>query len=184
MLATRRSFLASLVLLGTGLDARVAQATLARGLTLDELVGRSARGVIATPLEAHCAWATFGRSDVIVTETRVRVEEALLGTAPSELLVRVLGGSIGDMGMRVDGQAELRLGKTGVLFLTPPVGERDFVVGAAQGHYPLTHAERDVARLTPSPRLPRLLKPDGSAVQRLSGRTIAEAHDLVRAVRR
>jgi hypothetical protein len=184
MLATRRHFLASLLLLGQGLAARVAHGALARGLTLDELVRESARAVIATPLEARCDWATFGQSAVIVTETRIRVEEALLGSAPAELLVRVLGGSIGDEGMRVDGQPELRLGKAGVLFLTAPAAERAYVVGSAQGHYPLKFAEQNVARLTASPRVPRLLKPDGSAVQRLNGRTIGETHDLVRAVRR
>jgi hypothetical protein len=184
MLATRRDFLASLLLLGTGLASRAAQAALARGLTLDELVGQSARGVIATPLEAHCEWAAFGHSEVIVTETRVRVEEALLGSAPAELLVRVLGGSIGDEGMRVDGQPELRLGKAGVLFLTAPAAERAYVVGSAQGHYPLKFAEPNVPRLTASPHVPRLLKPDGSAVQKLNGRTIGETHDLLRAVRR
>ena len=184
MLATRRTFLASLALFGTGLRVQEAHATLARGLTLEELVRQTAQGVVATPLEAHCEWATFGRTEVIVTETRVRVEETLVGTAPSELLVRVLGGSIGDDGVRVDGQAELRLGKPAVLFLTPPAADRAFVVGAAQGHYPLRQAASDVVRLTASPRLPRLLKPNGSAVQRLDGRTLGEAHDLVRAVRR
>lgn len=183
MSLTRRTFLASLALFGTGLGARGAHATLARGLTLEELVRRTAHGIVATPLEAHCEWATFGRTEVIVTETRVRVEEALVGTAPSELLVRVLGGSIGNVGVHVDGQAALRLGQLGVLFLTV-AEERAFVVGAAQGHYPLRQVARDVARLTPSPHLPRLLEPDGSAVQRLSGRTLGEAHDLVRSVRR
>ena len=183
MSVTRRTFLAASVLFGTGLGARAAHATLARGLTLDELVRQTAQGIVATPLEAHCEWATFGRTEVIVTETRVRVEGTLLGTAPSELLVRVLGGSVGELGVRVDGQAELRLGEPGVLFLTL-AGAEAFVVGAAQGHYPLSRAAQGVARLTPSPRLPRLLKPDGSAVQRLSGRTLGEAADLVRAVRR
>jgi len=183
MLATRRRFLASLLVLGAGLETAPARATLARGLTVRELVLHSARGVVVTPLEARCEWATFGRSEVIVTESRVRVEEALLGDAPAELLVRVLGGSVGEVGMRVDGQAELPLAKPCVLFLTAPERERAFVVGAAQGHYPLTVAEHAIQRLRASPRLPRLVQADGSAVRALSGLTLGEARDLVRRAR-
>jgi len=183
MLATRRTFLASLLALGAGFESRPALATLARGLTVRELVAKSAQSVVATPLEAHCEWATFGSSEVIVTESSVRIEEAILGDAPGELLVRVLGGSIGEVGMRVSGQAELPIGKSCVLFLTAPESDRSFVVGAAQGHYPLVTAERSVRRLAASPHLGRLVRWDESAVRALRGRTLGEARELVRSAK-
>ncbi len=186
MLFTRRTLFASALALGASLEAPWANAALARGLTLAELVAASAHGIVATALDAHCEWETFGRQRVIVTETRVRIEEAVLGAAPSsrELLVRVLGGSIGELGERVDGQAQLVIGKPSVLFLTATAKAEWFVTGAAQGHYPLAPDDRGDPRLTPSPHLPRLIAPDRAAVSRLRGRTLPEARHLLRNVPR
>ncbi len=181
---TRRTFLASLLALTQSFEAQPAGASLARGLTLEELVTKSAHHVVATALDAHSEWATFGPNRVIVTETRVRIEEALVGGSPGdELLVRVLGGRIGELGERVDGQAELVLGRACVLFLTRADEGRTFVTGAAEGHYLLAAHENDALRLEPSPHLPRLLHPEAAAVAHLRGRTLAEARELVRAIR-
>lgn len=181
MHCSRRAFLTSLLLVGAG--SRSAGAALARGLTLDELVRASAAAIVGTALEAHSEWATFGKNRVIVTDTRVRIEDVLLGGARAggEVMVRVLGGSIGELGERVDGQAELVLGAPSALFLMPETRAVSFVVGAAQGHFRLEPAADRVLRLAPSPRLPHLLRPSTAAVSRLRGRTVAEARELVRA---
>ncbi|HEV8550872.1 MAG TPA: hypothetical protein VGQ57_17620 [Polyangiaceae bacterium] len=186
MSCTRRSFLASAFLLAASLRAGRAAAALARGLTLDELVARSAHGLVVTPLDAHCAWAPFGKNRVIVTDTRVRIEELLLGAEPesAELAVRVLGGRLGELGERVSGQAELVRGVPSLLFLTRAADARFFVTGAAQGHYPLVADARGERRLLTSPHVPALLKPGTAAVSHLRGRTLPEARELIRAARR
>ena len=170
--------------LGSLFCARFAQATLARGLGLRELVLASRHALVATPLESRCEWATFGTRRLIVTDTRVRIDEllALESPAESELWVRVLGGVVGKLGQRVEGQAQLVLGQPSTLFLTLASPTLAYVVGAAQGHYPLLPDAGAVLRLRRSPHAPELLRAEGSAVGLLSGTTLAEARALVRGV--
>jgi hypothetical protein len=182
MLLTRRCFLGSALGFATVLKAGAADATLARGLTLHELAAASGHACVATPLEAHCEWATFGNNRVIVTDTRVRVEESVWREPPGrELIVRVLGGRIGTLGEHVDGQARLVLGEPGVFFLIGSSDALQFITGAAQGHYPLKRDDQGAARLTPSPFLPTLVKPGQAAIERLRSRTVPEARELIRA---
>lgn len=164
---------------------RTADASLARGLTLGELVRASAHSLVVTPLDSSCHWADFGGRRLIVTDTRVRVEDVLGLARPeaSELVVRVLGGAIGKYGQRIEGQAELVLGQPSALFLTPGATLLAYVTGAAQGHYPLTLDARGGAWLGPSPHVPELLARRGSAVETLTGASLDRARELVRAER-
>jgi hypothetical protein len=149
---------------------------------LAELVGRSEHIVRATALEARSDWTLIGGRRRIVTDTRIRVEETLGGrpTAESEIEVRVLGGIVGDIGERVDGQAELVLGEPSVLFLMPITPLVAYVTGAAQGHYRLLSDAQKSLRLRPSPHLPQLVRPEESAAAVLSGATLEEARALIR----
>ncbi len=186
MLIGRRWFLGAAGAAACSLAGpRVAEASLARGLSLHELVGASRHALVVTPLESVSQWETFGGRRLIVTDTRAHVEEVLALDTPveSELWIRVLGGVVGDRGQRVAGQAELVLGKPSALFLSPATSTLAYVTGAAQGHYPLVPDGRAALRLRPSPRLPELLEPDRAAAAVLAGTTIAEARELVRAVR-
>jgi hypothetical protein len=166
-----------------GVLSRTALASLAKGLTLEQLLGASASAVVVVPLAAACSWGEFGGRRSIVTDTRVRVEEVLAKAVPrdTELLVRTLGGTVGRVGERVEGQAALRRGEPCVLFL---LGARDagpeYVTGMAQGHYRLRSDEAGVLRLRPSQNLPRLVRPERSAVARLSGLDLAAARSLIR----
>lgn len=173
-------------LVGSTLVERVAWASLARGLSVAELLHASEHVVVATALAASSSWADFGGHRRMVTDTRVRIEETLARKAPSqsELLVRVLGGAIGNLGVRVDGQAELELGKPSTLFLSPASPILAYVTGAAQGHFPLFDDGRGVLRLRPSPRLPALIAPGTSAAAQLGGKSVPEARDLMQAVLR
>jgi hypothetical protein len=183
MLTSRRVFLAAAgALVASAAFEREARASLSRGLSLAELVQRSAHTVVATALDAHSDWVLIGGKRRIVTDTRVRIEEALAGATPAqnELQVRVLGGIVGDIGERVDGQAELVLGEPAVAFLMPISPVLAYVTGAAQGHYRLLADSQKLLRLRPSPHLPLLLRPDESAAAQLSGATLDEARTLVR----
>jgi hypothetical protein len=152
---------------------------------LRELVSASGHALVVTPLESVSQWETFGGRRLIVTDTRAHVEEVLALDAPaeSELWIRVLGGVVGGRGQRVAGQAELVLGKPSTLFLSPASSVLAYVTGAAQGHYPLVPDGRATLRLRPSSQLPALLEPERAAAAVLTGTTIAEARELVRAVR-
>src|SRR5687767_275799 len=116
MQVDRRTALRALGWWGLGMaglmtTARRADATVVRAVSVEELVRRSHGVLVATPLERMAEWARVGGTRRIVTLTRVRVEETVAGVnEDSELLVRTLGGRIGDIGQLVDGEAELRVG--------------------------------------------------------------------------
>ena len=163
--------------------SRPARASLARALPVAELVGRSRHVLVAEPLDAYSVWEEIGSRKHIVTYTRVRALELLAGADPKqdELLVRTLGGRVGELGELVHGEAMLTLGERGVLFVMPT---RDAlgVTAMAQGHYPLRRDNAGAERLRRSPEAAELLHEEGSAVKRLTGLQLAEARSLVRLV--
>jgi hypothetical protein len=156
-------------------------ASTARAVSLPQLVGLSQYALVGTPTDASSRWETTGSSHRIVTYIRVEVSHPIDGRPPPEtsLIVRTLGGTVGDIGQLVHGEARLELGTAAVVFLTPNVDGVLGVTAMAQGHYPLTIEADKIARLGPSPDMPALLDVSGCAVQRLVSRTVVEAEQLV-----
>lgn len=179
---TRRGLLLGLAAsaAGAGVSAR-ASATTVRSVSLPALVRSSKRIVVVTPLDAESHFEELGRRRRIVTDTRVRLEETIAESEASEteLLVRTLGGSVGDLGEHVHGQARLALGETCVVFLLPGPDGLHYVSAMAQGHYPLRRT--DEPRLLRSPDLPEILGFEGSAVRALAGQRLGVARDRIRA---
>jgi hypothetical protein len=160
---------------------RPAQASLARAIAVEELVGRSQHVMVGEPLDAYSVWEQLGGRKHIVTYTRVRALELLAGADPEadELLVRTLGGRVGDLGELVHGEAMLTLGARGVLFVMPAGGALG-ITAMAQGHYPLLRDAAGAERLRRSPEASELVQEEGSAVKRLTGLQVAEARTLLR----
>lgn len=161
--------------------ARAAQATTARAVGLPELVSLSHHALAGTPTDAWCRWETVGKSRRIVTYHQVEITQTLDGRPPPEptLLVRTLGGRVGDIGQLVHGEAHLTPEKPTVVFLTPDVDGLLGVTAMAQGHYPLRPVERDLPRLEASPNMPSLQQVEGCAVNRLVDTTVLEAEELI-----
>jgi hypothetical protein len=178
----RRGFVrvTSIGVLGAALS-RHARASLARAVPVTDLVGRSRHVMVGEPLDSYSVWEQLGGRKHIVTYTRVRAHELLAGADPKqdELLVRTLGGRVGDLGELVHGEALLTLGERSVLFVMPT---RDAlgVTAMAQGHYPLSRDAAGAERLRRSPEASELLNEDGSAVKRFTGLRVPEARDLIR----
>jgi hypothetical protein len=163
-----------------------ALASLSRAVRLEELVARSEHVLLGEPLEAYSRWERIGDRKHIVTYTRVRAHELLGGKDPEqdELLVRTLGGRVGELGELVHGEASLRIAARSVLFVMPAQGVLS-VTAMAQGHYPLEKSSAGVELLRRSPAASELLAEANSAVRRLPGLRVAEARALVQqAVRR
>lgn len=179
---SRRRVLRAIGLGGAALAApRLASATLARAITLPELVASSRFALVGTATDAHSRWETVGRSRRIVTYVRLEVTQPIDGRPPPEpsLMLRTLGGRVGDIGQLVHGEARFELGAPSVVFVAP---DDDGVLGLtamAQGHYPLRADPNDAVRLRASPNIPALVRIEGSAVQRLVHRTVVEAEGLV-----
>ena len=180
----RRDFLLGSAALASFFAVGRAEASVARSVTLKELVRQSRAVVIGTPLGGTSDWERIGGSRRIVTYTRVRVDQLVRGTDPdsSEIVVRTLGGSVGKIGQLVEGQAELRAGQSSLLFTLEI--ERDVygVTALAQGEYRVL-AESAGRIVRPSRLLPKLIGGNDSALQRLAGKPLADALGLVRAER-
>lgn len=114
-----------------------AHATISEALSLEELVGLADHVVVATAVGERARRDARGR---IVTDYTVRVEEVMKGDArPGATLVMTrLGGVLGDLGMRVEGEPSLEVGERYVLFLDRLSDGRTLrPVGMSQGVMPV-----------------------------------------------
>jgi hypothetical protein len=145
------------------------------------LVGLSRFTLVGTTTDASSRWESVGSSRRIVTYSRVEVTQPLDGRSPPDtaVMIRTLGGRVGDIGQLVHGEARLKIGEPTVVFLTTDVDGLMAVTAMAQGHYPLTSVTREPPRLRPSPSMPALMNVEGCAVQQLVDRTVIEAEDLI-----
>ena len=135
--------------------------------------------------EAKAVWEDVpGVGKRIVTYTRVNVEQAAYGSPDKTIWVRTLGGVVGKIGQRVEGEAVLVPGERAVLFLKSSPEGHFRVVEMAQGHYPLLK-DADVHRLQKSPHLAGVLRGNERAAHEvLVGKAVGEAFDLVRTERK
>jgi hypothetical protein len=159
---------------------RSAEASVARAVPLEALTSRSKHVIVGEPLDAYSVWERIGGRKHIVTYTRVRAHEVLAGQDPSseELLVRTLGGQVGELGELVHGEAVLRIGRRSVVF-TMPSQDALAVTAMAQGHYPLRADSAGIERLLRSPQANELIDEAGAAVERLPGLRIPETRSLL-----
>jgi hypothetical protein len=157
-----------------------ASATIMRSLTLPALVQGSRRVVVISALASESHFEELGRKRRVVTDTRVRVEEVVAKGEgmEAELMVRTLGGKVGRLGERVDGQARLVLGEACMAFLLQGPDGLHYVNGMAQGHYPLRGASTRL--LMKSPDLPKILNFESSAVKALVGSELGDAASRIR----
>jgi hypothetical protein len=184
MSLTRRDAL-GLMLAGSAacvLVPRRARASVAIAVGLPELLSSSTTVGFAVSAEASSRWEEIGGSRRIVTYHRMGFNELVVGQ-DRELWVRTLGGRMGDIAQVVHGEATLRVGEPCLLFVCPARDGAVVVTEMAQGHYPLRD-QGGTPRLGPSPRLGRLVHPDGSAAKALIGRSRTEARRLLVEARR
>jgi hypothetical protein len=161
--------------------SHVAKASVARAVGLGELVYRSRCIVVGTSVDAFCRWERIGSRSRIVTYSLVQVERPLDGRPPdtSELMVRTLGGSVGDRGQIVHGEAVVALGERAAVFLQDAAPAVFAVTAAAQGYYPVLADGRGVARLASAIANLDLVGSQDAAVHRLDGRSLDEAEVLL-----
>ena len=104
------------VLLFLGLPASFANGSIVRGLELQELVSHADRIVLGRVLFSE----SFQRPDgQLGTWHRVAIEREIRGGAPDEqeVIIETLGGHIGDIAMRVEGEPSFRVGERVLVFI-------------------------------------------------------------------
>ncbi len=140
-----------------------AEASISVLLSLDELVAASTFVVVGTPGERRSQWEETPSGKRIVTYTTLKVDRSITGSAGSEIVVRTLGGTVGDIGQAVSGEAQLARGSKAVLFLMKR-GDVTMVTGMAQGHFPVVNDDKGVARLKASPDVGTTLRTPGPVI--------------------
>jgi hypothetical protein len=171
-------------LLGLSTWAPPAAASVARALTLDELVSTSTFVVVASAGEKKSVWEEQPSGRRIVTYTRLAVERTVAGAAPQEIWVRTLGGAVDHIGQAVPGEAQIPTGSRAMLFLTQANGVT-VVTAMAQGHYPITIDGKGTPRLTPNGDPGMLLPRPGPSItagERLVGSALEDAITLVKQI--
>jgi hypothetical protein len=98
-------------------------------------------------------------------------------------MVQTLGGKVGKIGQLVEGEAELVVGESSLVFTREVLTGLYGVTAMAQGHYPIGVEARGKV-LRPSRSLPALIAGKESAVERLRNVTLSDAVSLVRGARR
>lgn len=151
---------------------RTAGASISVVLSFEDLVRRATAVAVVMPVESHALWED-GR---IVTYTRVHVERQVAGRlAAEEVWIRALGGDVGHIGHRVEGQATFALGSPSLVFLHPhldPVSGAASgtfgVVEGAQGQYPIVHGDGGRTMLATAQNVGTLVLPRGDSAARLA----------------
>jgi hypothetical protein len=135
------------VFLAALLAAVSAPATTLVHLSLEQLSQASSDVVRGRAVSQESRWNDAHTQ--IVTVTTVEVERTLKGTPRSTVAIEQLGGSLGNLHVRVPGTVSFRRGASYFLFLEPARSGSYHVTGMAQGAYriyrlPQTGEERVV----------------------------------------
>lgn len=112
-----------------------ADATIIVPRTLEEMSREAATVVRAKVVARQSAWDADHRR--IHTFTELQVLQAVTGRPDATIVVRTMGGEVGDIGMRVAGVARFEVGEEVVVFLrADPVDAGHFqVIGMSQGKF-------------------------------------------------
>ena len=156
--------------------ATVAAAGVARSTTVippsfDALVAGANTIFVGEVMNLRSEWESTPQGRAIVTFVTFRVEEVWKGSAGAVTQLEFLGGTIGEIGMRVEGAPTFRLGQRDVLFVSnraravsPLVGfmygrmrvERDTVSGIDRVRTHDGRALGSVAQIGPQRAAPAL----------------------------
>ena len=116
-----------------------------RQLALGQMVEKSDKAFVGLVLSTKSRWSEDGGR--IVTDAYIEVIENVRGTTGGEVVVVTwLGGTVGNLGMLVHGDAKASVGDKAVFFTQERGGTR-FVTGMAQGLYQVDTDERGTERI-------------------------------------
>ena len=136
-----------------------ANASVSIAVTWEGLVSQSSAVAVLTAVESHGAWEN-GR---IFTYTRLHVDRAVEGDMATggEVLVRTLGGVVGEIGQRVEGEAAFDVGKPCLVFAHPGPPGAYVVTARGQGAFPVVPGAEPQAppRVTKGASLGGLIPP-------------------------
>lgn len=102
-------------------------------MTQKDLVRDAASVVQGRVISTSSYWNPTGQ--VIVTDAMLQVEDAVLGNAPTVVVVRTFGGTVGGYTIEAHGFPKFRVNERLLLFLEPETEGAARVAGYQQGQY-------------------------------------------------
>lgn len=114
-----------------GHDHEVGQCVTVLGLA--EMTRHADRIVVGRVLKAEAKRGEGEDAELIFTYYTLRVEHPIKGTRAKRVVVRVLGGSLGDLTTSVSHMPELSIGDRGVLFTEDDPRLLTSILGGSQG---------------------------------------------------
>ena len=140
MLVQPGARLAVIALLLSLLIPASAGATSVAQMSLEDMAAISPVLVHGTVVSATSRWNPD--RTLIVTEVRMRVETALKGRAPGEIIFTQPGGAVGKLQVDVPGASAFRPGEEAVLFLAPDPAGALHVIGLDRGRFDVVRDPR------------------------------------------
>ena len=132
-------------------------------LSPGELVAQSDAIVQGRVLKVSSFWSPSGR--LIVSEAMIEVEETIAGRAPSVVVLRTAGGTVGGYTVLAHGFPKFAVNDRLVLFVQG-AGDLAKVTGYQQGQYRIVPDKAGVEMAVPAlGDGVRLLRPDGGAAE-------------------
>lgn len=139
-----KRLLVVLVLAAAAVSALPASASTFLAMDQDALVASSQAVVVGEVLQVRAFWNDDATA--IVSEAQVRVDEILVGEAPSIVTVRTFGGTVGRLRIDALGFPSFHTGERLVLYLDDVEGPAQ-VVGYQQGEYRIHVRHSDGAEI-------------------------------------
>lgn len=145
-------FLGAAAVLTLSLASVEANATIVVPMTIEEMSAEAACVARGRVVNQQAAWDEAHRRIYTYTEIQVLERIHTKGTVPDTVVVRTLGGEVGEIGMKVSGTPRFEVGEEVVVFLRPdPVDAHQFqVVGMSQGKFAVERSEKGAIYAVPS----------------------------------
>ncbi len=129
-----------LTMAGTLAAAGAAHSTTVIPPSFDALVSGANTIFVGEVMDIRAGWESTPQGRAIVTFVTFRVEDVWKGNAGAVTQLEFLGGTIGEIGMKVEGMPAFRLGQRDVLFVSGEVRVVSPLVGFMHGRM---RVERD-----------------------------------------
>jgi hypothetical protein len=145
-------FLRVAAVLTLSLASLEAKATIVVPMTIEQMAAESACVTRGRVVSQQAAWDEAHRRIYTYTEIQVLERIHSKGSVPDTVVVRTLGGEVGEIGMKVSGTPKFEVGEEVVVFLRhDPVDEHQFqVVGMSQGKFAVERADKGAIYAVPS----------------------------------
>lgn len=147
-------------------------------MTQKDLVRDSAAVIQGQVIKVSSFWDPTGR--IVMTEALVRVEEKVLGDAPSVVVVRTFGGTVGNFTVEAHGFPKFQTNEHLLLYLEPEQDGASRVAGYQQGQFRVVRDKAGVELAIPAVDGANIVTRDGSVAAPVKALRLDELKQSIR----